>query len=637
MRANFGAAFCFAALFLFSSTGTAQDNDPMSWDRRISRHVRKYCHECHNADTSSGNVNLAQDTDVRMLLNHRETWQKVLSVVESGEMPPEDEEQIPDEQRNELIAFLSKTLNEIECGDVTQMSPEELSQLDPGPPLLRRLNRREYDLSIQDLLNIELTLSSSFPEDTLSYGFDNVAQSLSMSPLLVEQYHAASLLAIEALQADPSDSNPVRESLYCNPNGTSPTLEQVKQAIASFATAAFRRPVDQVTLDRYGNLYERAREKSEHAGAISYVLQAILISPKFLIRIEQNQPDQEAAYPIDSYELINRLSYFLWSRPPDDELKALAANESSISLDTLNEQVARMLADPRSEALVDGFFEHWLDLHQFDAHEVNAESFPEFTAELRGSMRDEVRSLFRELVTQNGKVTDILAPDHTYLDARLASHYGVQGDFGDELQRVELDDRQRGGVLSSAMWLTSISDPGRTNVPRRGNFIAGQILGAPAPPPPPNVPALEKSSEESGPQSLRQRLEQHRADATCANCHAKMDPWGFALENYDAIGRWRTEDNSVEVDATGQFVNQEPFEGPEGLKQLLLSRKEEFMRSFAKNLLVYALGRGVSGIDECTLRSMIQSSLNDEDRFLPMVQALVRSVPFRFRVNPIDR
>jgi hypothetical protein len=636
MRSFLGRAVGCTVLLVGSTTAFGQDDDPMSWDRRISRHVKKYCFSCHSEDTSSGNVNLAQDTDVRLLLDHRETWQKALVAIETGEMPPQDEERIPDEKRLELIAFLKKTLNEVHCIDPSSSSIQELSQLDPGPPLLRRLNRREYDLTIQDLLHINVELSKTFPDDALSYGFDNIAQSLSVSPLLIEQYHAAAKLAISALQANHDQVNSVRDSLFGMDDAT-PSIDTVEEAIASFAQAAFRRPVDDETVRRYRKLYERARDNADHATSIGYVLQAILISPRFLIRIEQNQLDQEAAYPVDSHELINRLSYFLWSRPPDQELRTIAAGESTISLATLNQQVARMLADPRSDALIEGFFEHWFDLHQFESHAVNTEAFPAFNMQLQQSMLAEVRGLFRELVRQNGKVTDLLSADHTYLDATLARHYGIDGDFGDEPKRVALSDRRRGGILSSAMWLTTISDPGRTNVPRRGNFIAGQILGTPAPPAPPNVPALETVATRDGPRSLRQRLEQHRADATCATCHAKMDPWGFALENYDAIGKWRAEDNSVPVDAMGQFNGQEPFVGPEGLKNALLDRKQEFIRSFAKNLLIYALGRGVSGIDECTIRSIVKSGLENEDRLLPMVQSIVQSVPFRFRVNPIDR
>ncbi len=355
---------------------------------------------------------------------------------------------------------------------------------------------------------------------------------------------------------------------------------------------------------------------------------AVLISPRFLIRVEANRPDQEEPYLVDDFELATRLSFFLWSSPPDEQLLEVASRGALNQQDELLKQTRRMMADPKSQALADNFFGQWLSLRDLKSHSPDPKVFPQFDEELRSAMTAELRGLLKEVIQQNRPITDLIDADYTYLNERLAKHYEIPNVTGTEVRRVALSDRRRGGILTSAGWNMLLADPTRTNVPRKGNFLASHILGAPPPPPPPNVPSLDASAKDGKPQSLRQLLELHRSQASCANCHAKMDPLGFALENYDAIGRWRTHDGEFEIDASGDLISGEHFQGPVELKDLLIQKKEAFGKVLIKNLMIYAYGRGLQGRDECETRGILQASIANEYRFGSIVEAVVQSFPF---------
>jgi len=293
-----------------------------------------------------------------------------------------------------------------------------------------------------------------------------------------------------------------------------------------------------------------------------------------------------------------------------------------------------MLADPRSRELVENFFGQWLQLRGLSTHKPDAKQFPQFTEPLRAAMRQEVDLFLGELVRKDRPLTEVIDADYTYLNEELARHYGIQGVSGPEMRRVALKDHRRGGVLTSAAVLMTLADPERNNVPRRGNYIAAAILGSPPPPPPPDVPALEDPKADGKPMTLRQRLEAHRSKPECAGCHAKIDPLGFSLETFDAIGRWRDEEAGAPVDATGVLPDGRTFRGPVELKQILLGRRDEFVRTLAGNLLIYALGRGLVLEDECVLREAQKAAAAGDYRFSSVVLAVVRSHPFRHRRNP---
>lgn len=605
-----------------------RDKDPLSWDRRIHRIVSRYCTGCHDNDDPSGNVNLARDQDVRLILEHRRTWETALTVLQRGEMPPEGERQPSSDERRDLIQFIERTLNELDCSEPA----------DPGYPSIRRLNRVEYDNTIEDLIGLKLDLSDRFPPDESAYGFDHLGEVLSLSPPQVQQYYDAAREVVAELVRQQKS----RPKLYARAFGEKPAdvgdePNQAREAANTFASRAFRRPVTSAYVDQLMGIYAKAREKQEsHEVAMGHVLSAILISPQFLLRLEQNRPDRFDPYPVDDYELATRLSYFLWSRPPDDALLEQAAAGKLTDLKTLETQTRRMLADSKSVALAENFFGQWLSLRDVSSHQPDAERFPDFDEPLRQSMLEEMRLFLAELVQNDRPIKELIDANYTYINQTLADHYSIEGNFDKTFRRVRLNDRRRGGVVTSAALTMLLADPGRTNVPRRGNFIAGRLLGTPPPPPPPDVPMLEETTDDGKSRTLRERLELHRSKPECAGCHAKMDPLGFALENYDAIGRWRDTDNGLPIDASGEWSDGKPFEGPEGLKDLLLNEEEAFLKTLTRNLLIYALARGLRGSDECVLRDCMKAARENDGRFSSLIVAIVKSVPFRYRRNPID-
>jgi hypothetical protein len=283
---------------------------------------------------------------------------------------------------------------------------------------------------------------------------------------------------------------------------------------------------------------------------------------------------------------------------------------------------------------VDNFFGQWLGLRELQAHQPDPEAFPEFDEALRDALAGETQMFLTELVQEDRPVTELIDADYTYANERLAAFYGLDGVSGDTMQRVLLEDRRRGGLLTSAALLMLQADPTRTNVPRRGNFIAGRILGDPPPPPPPGVPMLEEAAQDGRPRTVRELLELHRSKPECANCHGKIDPLGLSLENYDAIGRWREKDAGKAIDASASLEDGRTFSGPTGLKDVLLERRTAFLETLTKNLLIYALGRGPQPCDQHVLRAALQAAEDDEYRLSAIVLTIVRSRPFRYRRNP---
>ncbi len=543
-------------------------------------------------------------------------------------MPPKDAKKPSKEQRSLLVAFLKKHLDSLDCS----------AMRDPGKPVLRRLNRVEYDLAVQDLTGLPLTLAEGFAPDASSYGFDHIGDALSVSPVQIEQYHEAALKIVDALKRQKDGNQQLYRAAFGNaPGNESESEPSAKAALESFASKAFRRPVTHELIDPMMKIYRLARSKGEtHESAQGHLMTAVLISPHFLMRIEKDNPKSDDPYPVDDFELATRLSFFLWSRPPDHVLMELAAQGKLRDKLVLKQQVYRMLSDRRSQAIVDNFFGQWLSFRELSEHHPDLSQFPEFSEELRRSMKGEVRSVLSTIIQEDRPITELIDADYTFLNETLAKHYQIEGVRGDMLQRVPLSDRRRGGVITSAAILMLQSDPTRTNVPRRGNFIAGRMLGIPAPPPPPNVPELIEAEADRKARPLRELLEIHRKNPECANCHGKMDPYGLALENYDAIGRWRTTDGAFPIDASSSISGGEQLSGPESLKDLLLSKRNQFRRHFVKSVLIYAYGRGLKGNDECSIREVMAAAEKEGDRFGALIVAVVESFPFQHRRNPLE-
>jgi len=339
--------------------------------------------------------------------------------------------------------------------------------------------------------------------------------------------------------------------------------------------------------------------------------------------------------PLNDYELASRLSYFLWSSMPDKQLFDLAAEKKLNNPKVLEQQALRMLKDPKARALTDNFAAQWLTLRRLTEMSPDPKLFPAFNDDLRADMMKETELFFETVVREDRNVMDFIDAKFTFLNERLAKHYGISGVTGDQFRRVDLQNPQRGGILSHASILTLTSNPTRTSPVKRGKWVLEQLLGTPPPPPPPNVPELEDDHKVlTG--TLRQRMEQHRTDPMCASCHSRMDPIGFGMENYDAIGAWRTTDGGSPIDASDKLASGEAFKGPEGLRAALKKRSDFFVQNLSEKMLTFALGRGLEYYDKCAVRDMKAAVAKKGFRFSALVTEVVKSEPFRKRKGEGD-
>ncbi len=413
-----------------------------------------------------------------------------------------------------------------------------------------------------------------------------------------------------------------------------------RKIVGDFARRAFRRPVTQEELSPYLKLASMARKQGDgFEGGIGLALQAILVSPDFLFRIERDpgtSPDGQA-YPISPFELASRLSYFLWSSMPDEELLSSAGRGDLRRPEQLAAQVKRMLLDPKSEALVENFGGQWLQFRALESAEPDHDRFPEFGEYLRMSMRRETELFLTDVVRNDRSILDILDGKYTFLNERLAQLYGIAGVKGPEFRKVDLSgNAERGGVLGQASVLTVSSYATRTSPVIRGKWILENILNDPVPPPPPGVPNLDVA-EVGTSVSLRQQLEKHRANPVCASCHQRMDPLGFGLENYNAIGEWRDKDGKFAIDASGVLPDGRQFNGPAGLKAILTANRDAFARCMTEKLLTYALGRGVESYDRPVVNVIVRQLAAGDYRFASLVLGIVNSMPFQMQEERRER
>lgn len=406
-----------------------------------------------------------------------------------------------------------------------------------------------------------------------------------------------------------------------------------KLNLQPFLTRAFRRPATDEEVERFLLLIELAEKRGDtFEQAMQLAVQGALVSPHFLFRIELHpRPDDpQQNHQLGDYALASRLSYFLWSSMPDQELFDLAKSGKLQNEQTLREQTARMLADPRAESIVENFATQWLNLRNLDEITPDPDQFPDFSEELRSDMQQESQEFFAAVMRENGSILDFLDGKYTFVNERLAKYYGIGGVKGDEFRRVSLNGTPRAGVLTHASILTLTSNPGRTSPVKRGKWIMENILGTPPPPAPMGVPELEETIA-SAPDnlSLREQMELHRKDPGCAACHVTMDAIGFGFENFDAVGRWRDKEGKVRIDAAGELPGSGKFSGPMELVQLLKSRDHQFRRAFVEKLLTYALGRGLEYYDRCTIDAMCEQLKQNGDHFHALVEQIVLSDSFR--------
>ena len=727
----------------------------------VTRIVHESCGACHEGDDAESEIDFTKHTNVDDPKGIK-FWERVWDVIEAGAMPPRTEPQLSPEDRAALLGWVEKDVFKVDCANP-----------DPGRVTIRRLNRREYDNSIQDLFGIKFSPAEDFPPDDSGYGFDNIGDVLTLSPVLMDKYFNAAEAVVnrtiafngpqeakrtfrgsELVNVEPDKSKPRllelrfrvdQEADYAfeitvtantfypfegaikyrmelddeevatttrdyakkpdrhriekrltkgrhvlrlhtdisettqdeRANGLSLSFDSMsltgplgkksypkshelvffngdapaepaarrdyaREVLKRIATRAFRRPVDEKSLERLTTLAMETSAlpgKSFEAG-VGHAIQAILVSPRFLFRAEsQPRPDDpQEVHPVDEYALASRLSYFLWSSIPDDELLAQAT--AGTLRKNLRSEVARMLADDKADRFFEDFVGQWLQTRDVEGIQIETNRrFKALTLEVRRSLRQETERLVAHIVREDRDVMEVLTADYTFLNGPLARFYGIGDVTGPEFQKVALPaDSHRGGVLTQGSFLTVTSNPTRTSPVKRGLFVLENLLGSPPPPPPPDVPALEEDRRDRRlTVTLRAQLEVHRSKAECAGCHNRMDPIGLGLENFDAIGQWREKDRDETIDATGQLVTGETFRGVEELRTILGTRREAFYRCLSGKLLTYALGRGLEHTDRCAVDRVTQQLLANDGKAMTLLMGVIESAPFQLRRGDGDR
>jgi mono/diheme cytochrome c family protein len=766
---RFPSAAAIALLGILACVQSASAGEPDPFAREARPLLENYCYGCHGSDASEAELDLSAFPDEASLASQQEAWLAVVEKLRGRVMPPEHEPQPDEADRAKLVEIISAAMDRVD-----QQRPPSAGRVP-----LRRLNRVEYENTLRDLLGVELKLTDDFPADDMAHGFDNVAEGLTLSPLLLEKYLAAGERALEqvvvtnsgaefldqrlagadlrgrrrshggenrrsaeqdfsALELgledeagaefdlpatdeyavrvrawrnceaeDPAtlvlkvggvdtmvwsvtagEENPAvleaslplgagsrqislrhtwstarvskedplpeirayvdylevqgpihvlahRRIFFVEPSDQLSDREAARLVLARFASLALRRPAQDDEVERLLALYHRSREASRtHVEATRAALAAVLVSPHFLFHIERDatRPDNHGAYRLSDWELASRLSYFLWSSMPDDELRELAAAGRLHDDAVLCAQVRRMLADPKSAALVQNFGGQWLGLRRLETLSLDRETYPRFNDSLRRAMGEEARRFFETIMREDRSIHEFVSTDWTWMNEDLAGLYGERGVQGNHFRRVALTDPSRGGVITMPATLAITSLPTRTSAVKRGKWILEEILGAPPPPPPPDVPELEPASaEQRTGLTLREKLERHRADPRCYACHVQMDALGLGLENFDPLGRWRKQDGGRDIDPSGELPGGRTFAGPAELKSLLSQRKEDFTRCLTEKMFVYALGRGLTGADRREVQRVVEALDRDGGRFSTLIVEIVRSYPFRYR------
>ncbi len=623
--------------------------------------LTRYCGECHADGADEGGVSLdalltGQTQDGALPDDSRRIpWVAVWKNLRAETMPPADEPQPSAAQRQAMIDFVS-------C-DVLGVDP---ARPDPGQVVLRRLNRVEYANTVRDLIGIKENLRDELPSDDTGHGFDTIGAVLSVSPMLLEKYlslatRIGNRVATESTSTTTADEKreyPAhlrRLFPYGPPSGDeAEQREHLRRTVEKLATRGFRRPPDDETLARLMAASEAARqgEGGSFEKGIAAALSTILASPRFLFRVEGQHTEADMASgfaaPIDDFALATRLSYFLWSTMPDDELFNLAQNGQL--REKLPGQVERMLRDSRSDAFVDNFVGQWLRTRDVEGIPLDviavlkAKRWKDgdriFNDRVRRAMRQETELLFAHVLREGLPATELLTARKTFVNEPLAQFYGIPDITGPKMRLVDVPaDVPRGGLLTHGSFLVVTSNPSRTSPVKRGLFILDNLLGTPAPPAPANVPALDKAASSLAKNAtMRELMEFHRRDAVCASCHARMDPLGLALERYNPLGMWRTDETAATIDTSGRLVTGERFADARELSDVIAGpRRRDFYRCLAEKLLIYALGRGLEYFDGPAVNRIVETVERD-DRLATFVVAVVDSVPFQMRrVSPAFR
>lgn len=634
---------------LLTSTVVAADYPPEQrhyWST-VQPILRKYCNKaCHNADDQKGGLDLERYDFISRIQQDGELFNGLIRLVESGDMPPEGKPQMSRTEMDTVLTYIKKYLK------------DALAVPNPGKTPPRRLSMREYTYAIQDLTGVQLDPRDFFPKDASGgEGFDNFARVLFVTPLLMERYIEATEFIVEEAYCD-MDKWGSMVPAYREPWGTAlrvwwqgwrhkrdvsmeAPLAAAEAVIIPFATRAFRRVLlpaeQQQLLDFFAEVYTALPGVPQRFDiSMQEVLKVVLLSPNFLIRQENDQPTEDP-YLVSSFEMASRLSFFLWSSVPDDSLLDAAYRNELQQPELLRTQIGRMLRSPKMKRMAESFAAQWLEVDRLSdpAHSVDQEIFPEYNTDLAHWMRQEAVEFFYYTLSGQSSLLDLIDGQYTFLNEPLAQHYGIDGVEGLYMRRVELDNPARGGILGMGGVLTATSLPHRTSPVLRGKWVLEKILGTPAKAPPPNVPELEASKKTTDEMSLREMLAIHRENPACQGCHQEMDDLGFALENYDAIGRWRNSYSVklANIDASGMLKSGEQFNGPAELKQILKNKKDQFAKSFSQKMLGYALGRSIDFKDTKTIEDLSNTLLENDFAAQDFLTEVAMSFPFRYRLS----
>ena len=640
---------------------SAQDDPQLKHYRQTLRPIlSEHCFSCHNEPDKKGGLNLERYDFIVSIIRDGPVWVQVLDQIRSGAMPPSTKPPIPIEERSILMEGIEAILD------------SALSEPDPGQVVMRRLSNREYGYTVKDLFGVDFDARSFFPADASGgEGFDNQAKVLYLTPLLMERYMAAADTIIDKVYEDEEvwlriagDAFPEnwfqQTRLWISSWRDQDAWIQGARAKARMhlmpvAMRAYRRPLKveekEQLMALFEDVYRQAFEAEVHKTpsgkrnklsfdtAMRECMKYLLVSPHFLYRRELDLP-VSSPYPITSFELASRLSYFLWSSAPDDALLAAAYRNDLHDPEHMRSQLERMLADPRSIRLAESFAGQWLGIDRLlDAHQVDPDRFPAYSPSIRKAMYEEGIQFFHHVLTGRQNLLDVIDSDYTFLNESLASYYGIEGVEGDLFRKVTHEDGRRGGVLGLGGVLTITSFPTRTSPVLRGKWVLEQILGTPPPPPPPDVPELEEQVDEHGEKAreldIRALLQQHRSPSACFGCHQRMDPLGIGLENFDAIGRWRDTYGETEVDASGVMPDGSQFTGPAELRRILLAKKELYARNLARKTLSFALGRSIRFQDKRVVDILADTLLEHNFASTPFLYELVMSYPFRYKKSDL--
>src|SRR3984885_14940246 len=754
--------------------------------------LMQYCTACHNDKAKTAGMSVVP-LDANNLPANQDTWEKILRRLSLGEMPPKGMPRPPKEQITAFTSWLAKSLDD-----------QAAAHPNPGHATVRRMNRTEYANAVRDLLGLNVDFSKDMPADDTGYGFDNIADVLTVSPTLMDRYITvagrisrlatgqssrkvittdykvpkdlfengfgvaaynerasddlpldsrgggsfkyyapydatytiqvflnantseegeidahnrfevkvplkAGLRTIGAsfpkqlaldehvipktvlgprepaaapvpipldIQVDgarvqrlmvpsvatgpnvsqsfylrdvmqisvagpydptgPGDTASRRKIFICHPSKALGEEACARKIVTTLARHAYRRPLTAADIAPLMKMYAEGRKGADFEHGIEASVEAILVSPDFLVMRESDPPKSAAGdvHKISDVELATRLSFFLWSSIPDDELLSLAEKKQLSRPDVLKAQVTRMLADPRSKALTDNFAGQWLYLRRLEYQKPDRRAYPDFDVRLRQAMMTETQMFFDGVVRDNRTALDFLDANYTYVNQRLAEHYGIPGVYGTSFRKVNLDASQhRGGLLGQGAILTVTSYNNRTSVVLRGKGILENLLAAAPPPPPPLVPSLD-DAKNGKTMTVREQMELHRKNPVCASCHTKMDPLGFSLENYDAVGAWRSGYAGQLVDASAVLPDGTQFNGPTGLQNILLTRKDQFVEAMTERLMTYALSRGLESYDMPAVRGVRYQAAKDDYRMQTIILGIVQSVPFTMRRTP---